>query len=96
MKAVSAFLGLLALAGLAIAAGSPPPPPPAGPPAPGLQYLYRVNITAGQVFPIGAGPLGQRLVVTIAGGTFAGPKLKGMRGGPELSTFPRPAVPAPV
>ncbi|KAK3944405.1 hypothetical protein QBC46DRAFT_440634 [Diplogelasinospora grovesii] len=49
----------------------------ASPTPPGLTYLYTVNITAGQAAVVGTGPRGNRIVVPIAGGTFAGPKLKG-------------------
>jgi len=45
--------------------------------APGLSYLYTVNITGGPVTVIGPGPRGTRLVVPIVGGTFTGPKLNG-------------------
>jgi uncharacterized protein DUF3237 len=75
MKLGTVLFNLLAVSGLAAAADKVPPP--SGPPAPGLEYLYRVNITAGSVYPIGQVPLGLRLAVTIAGGSFAGPKLKG-------------------
>ena len=47
------------------------------PKAPGLSYLYTVNITGGPVTVIGPGPRGTRLVVPIIGGTFSGPKLNG-------------------
>jgi hypothetical protein len=47
------------------------------PKAPGLTYLYTVNITAGEFYPVGPGPRGTRIVVPIASGNFAGPKLKG-------------------
>lgn len=47
------------------------------PKAPGLTYLYTVNITGGEIYPVGPGPRGVRLVVPIVKGNFAGPKLKG-------------------
>lgn len=47
------------------------------PKAPGLTYLYTVNITGGEVYNVGPGPHGTRLVVPILNGNFAGPKLKG-------------------
>ncbi|KAM7203399.1 Protein of unknown function (DUF3237) domain containing protein [Naviculisporaceae sp. PSN 640] len=63
---------LLALAGLSAAAKPPKDPKP-----PGVTYLYTVNITGGDTYPVGAGPYGTRLVVPITGGTFSGPRLKG-------------------
>ncbi|KAM7220351.1 hypothetical protein V8F06_004317 [Rhypophila decipiens] len=64
----------LSLAGLASAAPKKPSGPPA---APGLSYLYTLNVTAGVTYPVGPGPRGTRVVLTINGGNFAGPKLKG-------------------
>ncbi|KAH6623884.1 hypothetical protein F5144DRAFT_374379 [Chaetomium tenue] len=65
---------LLALLGVGSATGDRKPHAPK---APGLTYLYTVNITAGEIYPVGPGPRGIRLVVPIASGNFAGPKLKG-------------------
>lgn len=48
-----------------------------GPKAPGLTYLYTVNITGGEFYNTGPGPRGTRLIVPIIKGNFAGPKLKG-------------------
>ncbi|KAH8911612.1 hypothetical protein BR93DRAFT_924289 [Coniochaeta sp. PMI_546] len=47
------------------------------PKAPGLSYLYTVNITGGPTTTFGPGPRGTRLAVPILGGKFSGPKLKG-------------------
>lgn len=47
------------------------------PKPPKLEFLYTVNITGGEIYNIGNGPNGLRLVVPILNGTFAGPKLKG-------------------
>ena len=65
---------LLALLGVGSATGDRKQHVPR---APGLTYLYTVNITAGEVYPVGPGPRGTRIVVPIASGNFAGPKLKG-------------------
>jgi hypothetical protein len=54
------------------------------PKAPGLDFLYTVNITGGPTTVIGPGPRGLRLVVPIAGGSFSGPKLKGILLNPSL------------
>jgi len=84
MKFTLAFLfaSLLAVPNVASAAGpvaarAPPPLPPKFPKAPGLQYLYTVNITGGEPAIVGPGPRGFRIVVPITKGSFAGPKLKG-------------------
>lgn len=45
------------------------------PKAPGLSYLYTVNITGGTPIIVGPGPRGNRIVVPIIGGSFSGPKL---------------------
>jgi len=73
---VSAIASILAIASGVYAAGSVAPVPKA-PKAPGLTYLYSVNITGGEIAPVGQGPRGFRLVVPILRGSFAGPKLKG-------------------
>ena len=73
---VSAFASILAIAGGVCAAG-PVAPVPKPPKAPGLTYLYSVNITGGEAAVVGQGPRGFRLVVPILRGSFAGPKLKG-------------------
>lgn len=48
------------------------------PKAPRLTYLYTVNITGGPTTTFGPGPRGIRLAVPILGGSFSGPKLRGM------------------
>ncbi|KAF2230551.1 hypothetical protein EV356DRAFT_570233 [Viridothelium virens] len=47
------------------------------PPPPALTYLCNINLEAAPPVIVGATALGQRRVVTITGGTFAGPKLNG-------------------
>jgi len=47
------------------------------PKAPGLTYLYSVNITGGETIVFGQGPRGIRFAVAILGGSFSGPKLNG-------------------
>ncbi len=49
-----------------------PPKPPT------LTWLYTCNATLGTPINVGAGPKGQRTVIPITGGTFAGPKISGM------------------
>ncbi|KAK0741386.1 hypothetical protein B0T18DRAFT_432499 [Schizothecium vesticola] len=51
--------------------------PPQYPKAPGLTYLYQVNITGGEAAVVGKGPRGVRIVVPILFGSFEGPRLKG-------------------
>ncbi len=65
----SVFNGVL-LASLSSAAYSQPTKP-------GLTFLYTVNITGGTPVQAGPGPFGDRLVIPILEGTFAGPKMKG-------------------
>jgi hypothetical protein len=48
------------------------------PAAPSLTYLYSLNCTLGASLDVGGGPHGSRVVIPITGGTFSGPKLKGM------------------
>ena len=48
------------------------------PAAPSLTYLYSLNCTLGASLQVGGGPHGSRVVIPITGGTFSGPKLKGM------------------
>ncbi|KAK0728847.1 hypothetical protein B0T26DRAFT_739059 [Lasiosphaeria miniovina] len=67
------FWAVLVLAGLASATAISPKPPK----APGLTYLYTVNITGGDLYEVGAGPRGTRIVVPILSGSFSGPKFKG-------------------
>ncbi|KAB5545837.1 hypothetical protein GE09DRAFT_1205184 [Coniochaeta sp. 2T2.1] len=47
------------------------------PKAPGLTWLYSVNITGGETTVFGQGPRGIRFAVAILGGAFSGPKLNG-------------------
>lgn len=50
----------------------------ANPTSPGLNFLYSLNCTLGTAINVGTGPRGSRVVIPITGGTFSGPKLKGM------------------
>lgn len=74
----SLLSSVLLLAGAAAAAA-----PPKFPKAPGLTYLYQVNITGGEAAVVGKGPRGVRIVVPILFGSFEGPRLKG-----EISVRP--------
>lgn len=67
---------VLMLAGVPVSAGTAGKKPHY-PKAPGLTYLYTVNITGGDAYPVGPGPRGVRLVVPILKGSFSGPKLEG-------------------
>ncbi|KAF4428823.1 hypothetical protein FACUT_9280 [Fusarium acutatum] len=44
---------------------------------PSYEYLYTVNATLGERWPIGDYGQGSRVVISITGGTFKGPKLSG-------------------
>lgn len=48
------------------------------PAPPGLEFLYSLNCTLGEQFSTGVGPYGDVRVIPITGGTFEGPKIKGM------------------
>ncbi len=61
-------LTLLALAATALAAE---------PAAPKFTYLYSANLTFGAPVQIGAVSTGNRAILSIVGGAFAGPKLTG-------------------
>lgn len=54
------------------------------PTPPGLEFLYSLNCTLGERFSTGVGPYGDVRVIPITGGTFEGPKIKGMR---DLKSF---------
>ncbi len=45
--------------------------------APQLEFLMAISAEVGELVNMGAAPLGERRVVSITGGTFAGPRLCG-------------------
>jgi hypothetical protein len=45
--------------------------------APQFEFLMRIAADVGELMTMGGGPLGERRVVAITGGTFEGPGLKG-------------------
>jgi Protein of unknown function (DUF3237) len=45
--------------------------------APRFEFLMRIAADVGELLTMGGGPLGERRVVGITGGTFEGPLLKG-------------------
>jgi hypothetical protein len=45
--------------------------------APPLEFLMAISAEVGELVNMGAAPLGERRVVYITGGTFAGPRLRG-------------------
>lgn len=42
-----------------------------------LRFLLRLAVDVGEPISMGAGPLGERRIVPITGGTFEGPRLRG-------------------
>lgn len=44
---------------------------------PALEYLVAINAEVGELVSLGPGPLGERRVVDIVGGSFEGPRLRG-------------------
>jgi hypothetical protein len=58
------------------------PPSPAAqsgrtPPAPGLVFAFEMHVNVGAPVMVGQVPRGQRRIVSILGGTFEGPNIKG-------------------
>jgi hypothetical protein len=47
------------------------------PPAPHTSFLYEAIVDIAERQPLGRGPLGERFIVPILGGTFSGPGLSG-------------------
>jgi hypothetical protein len=47
------------------------------PPAPGLVFAFELRVTVGAPVMVGQVPRGQRRIVSILGGTFEGPSIKG-------------------
>ena len=47
------------------------------PQAPPLDFLMVISAEVGEIVSMGAAPLGERRVIAISGGTFAGPRLRG-------------------
>jgi hypothetical protein len=45
--------------------------------SPQFEFLMRIAADVGELMTMGGGPLGERRVVGITGGTFEGPQLKG-------------------
>jgi hypothetical protein len=67
MTLISTILLSLAGAASVLAAAEPP----------ATTYLYSANVTSGNISVIGTTPLGNRVVIPIASGEFAGPNLSG-------------------
>ena len=44
---------------------------------PQLEFLMRLAVDVGEITSMGQGPLGERRIITIVGGTFEGPGLRG-------------------
>ena len=74
---------VFAIAALVLAACSAAFPADAGaqgapkPPAPGLAFAFELRVTVGAPVEIGQVPRGRRRIVSILGGTFEGPNIKG-------------------
>jgi hypothetical protein len=68
--AFAAFLGVVS---------SPSPAAQSGrtPPAPGLVFAFEMHVNVGAPVMVGQVPRGQRRIVSILGGTFEGPNIKG-------------------
>lgn len=42
-----------------------------------VEHLFSITATLGKASLVGAGPAGNRVIVPVTGGTFAGPKMRG-------------------
>ena len=56
---------------------TPSPTPPAAPPTPEARFAWEALVEIGERRSLGHGPLGERFIVPILGGTFEGPRLRG-------------------
>ena len=66
---------------------------PASQPAPPLEYLMAISAEVGDIVSMGAAPLGERRMIAITGGTFAGPLLRGeILGGADWQIVRRDGV----
>lgn len=45
---------------------------------PRFEYLFALNAEVGELVSMGQGPLGERRVVSITGGSFEGPQMRGV------------------
>jgi hypothetical protein len=56
-----------------------------------VEFLMNIAADVGELMSMGGGPLGERRVVAITGGTFEGPRLRGaiVPGGAELQWLNR-------
>jgi hypothetical protein len=61
---------------------------------PQLEFLISLAVDVGEIVSMGEGPLGERRVVTILGGTFEGPELRGevLSGGADWQIVRRDGV----
>src|SRR5688500_2839863 len=76
---VRARIAGAALAVCAVIAYSPSPAAqsPRTPPAPGLVFAFEARVTVAAPVEVGQVPRGRRRIVSILGGTFEGPNIKG-------------------
>ena len=61
---------------------------------PRLEFLMRLAVDVGEITSMGQGPLGERRIITIVGGTFEGPGLRGevLAGGNDWQIVRRDGV----
>lgn len=52
-------------------------PTPTAPPTPEARFAWEAQVDIGERQSLGHGPLGERFIVPILGGTFEGPRLRG-------------------
>lgn len=68
---------LVAFAGAGSTKAAVPPSPASVEPAPRLDFIVEIIADIAEAEDLGPGPLGQRRIVPIIGGTFSGPRLLG-------------------
>jgi hypothetical protein len=61
---------------------------------PQLEFLMNLAVDVGEIVSMGEGPLGERRIVAIVGGTFEGPQLRGevLSGGADWQIVRRDGV----
>ena len=84
MNMLSLFFLSLAATALSLPLNRPTPPT--------FTFLFTANLTAGAQLNIGTTPFGDRGIITIAGGSFAGPLLSGPHSPLPVFCPPRPVT----
>ena len=91
---VAAGIGLAALAGGAATAAEPPLHADIPLVLPRTEFVYEAVVDIAPTLMLGEGPLGERRMVPITGGSFAGPRLRGtvLPGGADRQLYRRDGI----